>query len=397
MIQQQPKIISQGTYGCIFRPGFDCKGKTIKTKKYITKVQRKADISQKETEISEIIKTIPHYDDYFAPILESCDIDIAKIESNEIKKCEFIEPSTQPKKYKTNKIKYIGEKTLEEYIFSLFANKSSKKRKNLEKLITTHVKILTSLNKMSSYGLVHNDIKENNIVCERNGNPILIDFGLSINVNRIEPSSANTPELRIANYKKQDTFFLYDTTYDYWCIDICALSYMFNELGGKDGSWKDATIKQENINYLINDFMTPKDRYIKTLFRPTDKTKYQAYFGKFVGKKWSILFDELIKRKNTWDNYALTVTYIIILMDLHLAELPILKLYAEYMLTILRSTPEERPTTKDTITKLKAIFSNTIPIKQIKQTDIQNNQMAISENIEKTKINQIQGDAKLLQ
>jgi hypothetical protein len=32
------KLISQGSYGCIFRPGFQCNGRPMKTNKYITKV-----------------------------------------------------------------------------------------------------------------------------------------------------------------------------------------------------------------------------------------------------------------------------------------------------------------------------------------------------------------------
>ena len=38
---KQPKIINQGSYGCIFRPGFSCQGKPLNQDKYITKIQKK--------------------------------------------------------------------------------------------------------------------------------------------------------------------------------------------------------------------------------------------------------------------------------------------------------------------------------------------------------------------
>jgi len=67
MVETGVDLINQGSYGCIFRPGLNCKGKTM-NKKYITKVQKSANTSQKETKLGKKIKTIENYDDYFAPI-----------------------------------------------------------------------------------------------------------------------------------------------------------------------------------------------------------------------------------------------------------------------------------------------------------------------------------------
>ena len=34
------ELINQGAYGCIFRPGIECSGKQLTSKKYITKIQK---------------------------------------------------------------------------------------------------------------------------------------------------------------------------------------------------------------------------------------------------------------------------------------------------------------------------------------------------------------------
>ena len=51
-------LINQGSYGCIFRPGFTCKGVPTNTKKYISKIQKSASTSKKETRIGKRIKQI---------------------------------------------------------------------------------------------------------------------------------------------------------------------------------------------------------------------------------------------------------------------------------------------------------------------------------------------------
>ena len=39
------KLLNQGTYGCIFRPGIECSGKHLTSNSYITKIQKHRQIS----------------------------------------------------------------------------------------------------------------------------------------------------------------------------------------------------------------------------------------------------------------------------------------------------------------------------------------------------------------
>ena len=86
MAEPKVELINQGSYGCIFRPGFNCKGKPIpdiKNKKYITKVQKSASTSQRETKLGKIIKNISEYEDYFAPILSKCEVSLARMKEED--------------------------------------------------------------------------------------------------------------------------------------------------------------------------------------------------------------------------------------------------------------------------------------------------------------------------
>ena len=161
MVETGIDLINQGSYGCIFRPGINCKGKPIKNKKYITKVQKSATTSRKEAKIGKIIKTIANYDDYFAPILKTCEISMARMTDDKVKRCDFIEDDG--KTYETNKLRYVGKNTLAKHILNV--TEESPKRL-FRVLLDTHKNILVGFNKLSSVGIVHFDVKENNIMIE---------------------------------------------------------------------------------------------------------------------------------------------------------------------------------------------------------------------------------------
>ena len=85
------KLLNQGAYGCVFKPGFTCSGDKETTGRHITKIQKKKNTSDKETSIGAVVQDISAYTKYFAPIIETCDVDLSKIKDNELQKCNFID------------------------------------------------------------------------------------------------------------------------------------------------------------------------------------------------------------------------------------------------------------------------------------------------------------------
>ena len=273
--QDHIKLISQGAYGCVFKN--ENKNKPKSKEEYIIKIQKKEETSENENIIGNKIMTIKNYNNYFAPIIQSEDINIKSIDDDEeIEKCDIIHDNKDPKAiYESNKIKYIGIDTLMKYYTKILSND-----KFIYIFIENHIILLEALEKLISAQIIHYDLKENNVMIQdRDKRPIIIDFGLSIDVTK----------------PMENFFYSYYTEYAPWCIDIVFLSYMVNEVG-KD--WQTTIITSNNIKNIINDFFENNPINVKLLIqdeRNIWKTKLVNYFNKFVNKPWKTLYDELVK------------------------------------------------------------------------------------------------------
>jgi hypothetical protein len=347
------KKISEGAYGCIFKPGYQCNGKVITSDKYITKIQRKAETSNKEATISELVRKINHYEDFFSPIIEApCTIDLATIEDDEIKTCGFI-ADQRKSSYESNKIKYVGKRTLSEQLAHLF----KKKPQNIFKhIFETHLYLLDGFKLLRDAGIIHFDVKENNIVCkDKTSVPIIIDFGLSIEVAKLPDE----------NYKY--AFFTYGPDYGPWCIDIVFLTYMANKLGE---GWQDITIDQKSLLLVISDFFNKNDA-ILTLFSKEEQTEYRTRIAneltnKFINTKstWKQMADYLVGFSGTWDNYAVCVVFLYIIKDMDLSiykeAFPKLDEYIKLMKSIIVASFEQRSSveqTKEAILKFGRVIN----------------------------------------
>lgn len=385
-------LISQGTYGCIFKPGFTCKGKPTQSKKYITKIQKREDTSSKETNIGEIIKKIDDYEDFFAPILKTCEISLAQIEDNSVTRCNFIEENNK-KKYESNKLRYVGENTISKYILDVVDNNANSL---IRVLIESHKNLLVGFNKLFSAGIVHLDVKENNIMIDDNTkNPIIIDFGLSSEINSLSDN------------KYRDVFFVYGPDYEPWCIDICMITYMANELKdqknpydgmlgfigfeeNKTKNWMEWMVTKENITKVINDFIK-KNTAIIHFFNEKKRNEYSKklhdYFNSFIGKTWKELAENLILNLPSWDCYAVSIIYLRILHDIDLQTVDIsLSSWNSYKQTLenmILSQPDKRMNCNDMIKTLDDLFKNISSSENIKLKTMLNN---VSKN-KKNKMN----------
>jgi serine/threonine protein kinase len=367
------EIINQGAAGCIYKYGVDCRGIKLNDK-YVTKIQRNEKLSSNEAIIGKKIKEIPHYKDYFAPVIECCQVNLAKYDSEEVNKCEFIQKNKDKKRtYKMCKIPYVGQDTLGDHIYNVFRYTPMQFVKSLA---NTYLYVLKSLKILSDKNIVHYDLKENNVVCNSANTPIIIDFGRSIDL----------VETKTDVNKYKDIFFLYEPDFDYWCLDINFLMYMFNEIGD---NWKTVIVTEEIVKGILHDFFsqTPIAIQLQKLY-PAYKERQTVYFMNFVGKRWLEVFEELIKYIKTWDNYAMAVTYFIMITDFaeiktKNGEYSILKKFNELLTSIITATPEERPTVEIVIEQSLIIFTEKLDRKSF--YEMNNGVKTISKNEEKKK------------
>lgn len=250
-----------------------------------------------------------------------------------------------------------------------FSN-NSEESQIVKKIKHTYNYLLFSLNKLNSHGIIHNDIKENNIMIDDNTrNPIFIDFNLSFMIKDIQkPETGEVDGEPIIT--RLNKIFFYSKFYLYYSIDFYILVYIVNDIFNESSR---SSSKKENKNdiidlqkiktivelFLINlynksdkfqfylfDKINPDEKNENTeqiekiielsnindidnelLLQPTIeniekkspefieyKNKFVEYFEKtYKDKTWLDLFNDLTKTETmiTWDNYSLALTYII--------------------------------------------------------------------------------------
>ena len=339
------KLLNQGTFGCVFRPNLGCDSKIGNTA-FISKVQREKSVSNRETEISEKIKKIKHYNDYFAPILNTCKISLAKISDNEIKKCEFIKKKAP---MYANKMRYVGNKSLMDYLESILEEKPS--IKFFSKFFDCYLHLLTAIQLLIKQNIVHNDLKENNVLFdEKRQVPILIDYGLSYDVNTL--SSVKSLET---------AFYVYGYDYAYWSFETAMISFITNKVGV---NWNEK-ISADVIQQVVHDFIEHNPIFKETIDK-TETKKFEHsllnYMKLFHDKTYQETIDECLRYAHTYDNYALAVTFLYCIYDLklhkHVENFPHIADLIHFYKSIILAMPNKRIDSMETETQFNSIIYN---------------------------------------
>lgn len=294
------KMINNGDYACIFHPNIPCNGEHENIK-YVSKIQ---EFNKDEIKIGEIIKTIPDYDLYFAPIINSCNLEIAKVDKNEINKCKLF--SNKIINFKNNTIRYVGNKNINQYL---------KKATSKFKMIHSH--LLEALRILCSKNIIHLDLKKENIMYDDNFEiPIIIDFGLSM----------------IYPFNMEDFSFSYLPEYEPWCIDIIMITYIEDET--------DNQISEEEIEELLIDYC--EKNLLSNNFNFTNNQKeywigeHKTYFIKLLNESNTKqeLIQKISENYKTWDNFSLCIIILQFLNNYKPNETKYMRTLSEIILSI---------------------------------------------------------------
>lgn len=345
------KLLSQGTYGCVYNPGPSCPKSKLRGN-FVTKIQNHSSTSARETEIGKKITKITSYKQYFAPITESCTISLSSIDNEELNKCEFLSSGDKVAEYESNRIPYVGKDTLADSLKSRTASNKNAKL-FIAIFIDSHMVLLDALEKLFAIGIIDFDLKQNNIMCrDYDGRPIIIDFGLSLDVTNFDKPG----------YDFKDSFFSYGPEYGPWCIDIAILCYMSNELGT---DWQTKEVTMLDLERIVTDYITQNYGMVD-LFTETERREYKTqlmqYLQPFDKQTWKKLADELLQWKASWDNYSLAIIYLYLMQDLHLEQytdnFDYIHNYKKLLQQIVMALPKDRFTAPQTKEKMHEIFDN---------------------------------------
>ncbi len=279
------KLINQGGFGCVYYPGFDAKDTSKTDNDIVVKLQHKSAASNNEIEVSKIIITIPHFSFYFAPIIKTQPIQIGKIDHQLIKSCKPVAKTTS-ESFELMTIPYVNQ---ENYFKSIVNVDLTDTRHIFTQHIDSYAFLLTSLELLEKKQVIHFDIKDDNIVYSReNKNPIIIDFGISININNVNSSTWDK------------YFYVYAPEYYIWCLEIhfiCFLCHEHDKLTDKD------------IHSICSDCIShcPVFNLFSREFKTTYIERSIQYYMQYVNMEKEKAIPLLLKYWRTWDNYSLSI------------------------------------------------------------------------------------------
>ena len=332
------KLIEQGGFGCIFYPGIECDGSISKNPKYISKLHKKNYHVVNEYNIGKMVSKIPLYEYYFAPTVSMCNIDIAKIDKRERDMCRVISREKSNSKFVIMKMPYVKNVSLVKYI----TNPNIDKKEIVTYIMDSYKSLLHSLKILNLNGIVHFDFKLPNLLIDiKTKNPIIIDFGLSIPVNDIEPKT----------YSKY--FYTHNAAYYIWCIDIHIINYVIHVNSTLTYDELVALIDTNiNANQALHMF---SESFIKRYRELTIST-----YKKYADMPAENIVKELVKNYNTWDNYSLSILFLSMISCISyegFTDNKLIKDFSEILLLNIHPNAAKRLSFDDTKTKYKNIFS----------------------------------------
>lgn len=323
---QNIQLINQGTYGCIYKPEFSCDNQPHNhpyKKKMISKITKKDNEATQENDLGKIIQTIPQYNSYFAPILNSCPINLGEINNEELQKCQFIQnekqtlDSSEGNLYNSNTIRFVGKQSIHDVLYG----------SSFPKILSCHIHLLKALTLLQTIDdpIIHYDLKENNIIFDEVYSvPIIIDFGISFQSSKLKTIN-------------KDVFYVHYDKYPPWCIEIVILSYIVHNIQG------DNSITNQDISDLktVCSNFVKQNPVLKTGFDSNELLEFEnsllLFIDSFVSKSWEDLTQSLVAKYLTWDNYSICVIFYDILINV--VEQPFVIVYKTIIKNIILSPP----------------------------------------------------------
>jgi hypothetical protein len=167
-------------------------------------------------------------------------------------------------------------------------------------IINSYKHILKSIEILIANNIVHNHINFDSVLVDKDDNHLLANFSFSIDISK--------PDI-----EQYMTHFIvaYDPSYLEWPLEFHILSYLLTN--------KLTSLSNYNIHNIICEFID-NHNILKT-FGETIVNSYKEealnYFNKYVNQPYNYILNDMLQYYNTWDNYALSILFLRILIGIH--------------------------------------------------------------------------------
>ena len=279
------EILGQGSYGCVYKPGINCKGNKMKgdggdgrdkrgkkNSKFVTKLQEVHFSTKNEWQISRKIREIKDYSKRFGPIVRHCIIkfNVLRDSNLDLEGCNlfedyfyymkyndrvdmglgmnvdkglenFAKENFGKKKYVLSHVKYINGVVLDKY----FSRLGDVPGVFFSQLVSCYLYLLKSVEIMRGKNIVHNDLFSRNILVKskskgkgkKKGNdnrtsgiPIVIDFGLAYDYKKLFVQNKYNEYDGVDFYRLKQFFHHYKSdSFDYSIEKRFILFICFND------------------------------------------------------------------------------------------------------------------------------------------------------------------------
>lgn len=370
-------LLNQGGYGCVYYPAVKCnQDSDIDQKKYVSKLQVLNKSAINEVVISKIVKNIDGFDNFFAPIVNICDIDLKKFDNTQKDEhgetCGIINRKSH-KKFALLHIPYIHDGNFNKNIIKFGV------RKTFIGLIDCYNRLLNGIMLLADNDILHYDLKNDNILYDSvKQQPIIIDFGLSINMkNIVKKFSSKKIDLSYREHKlMSEKFYVFAPDYYLWCLEIHFISFFYNGskydfetksdvssemTGGKKISFNisDNTLTSEYVKSICTMYVT-RNKTLR-LFNKNFRLQYLKnsikYFNRYIGMKPELVIKDLLLNWKTWDNFSISIMYIKIINSVFdFKQNKTIDFFYQLLLQNMHYDPKKRLHPIDSFNKFKEIF-----------------------------------------
>ena len=286
------------------------------------------------------IQKIQSYKNHFYVCENNSELEIKELEEDmvELKSCKNIsKDDTVLLKFENREIIY-----LKNYLKAL-----SSSTKYIFTIIHFYKNLLKSIHLLVENQLVHNNIHFDTIVVDKKHYPLISDFSLSINI-----SSPNIQQC-IKHF-----IIAYDPTYLEWTPEFHILSYLLTN--------KLDSLSSYNIENIIDTYIC--NHTILKTFGDTLVSSYkeeaQQYFKKYVNQPYNYVLNDILQYYGTWDNYALSIMFLRILIGIHKSiqiKNKFIILFMKLLVCNIHLNPFKRLSVSSTTNKFDNILDNLEP------------------------------------
>jgi hypothetical protein len=209
---------------------------------------------------------------------------------------------------------------------------------------------------------VHYDFKwDNAVIDQKTGLPVILDFGISIPINLLLEKTQDQDDADEASdpYRiYRDYFYIYFPEYSLWSIEIHLISYVLN---------KNSRITPDSLKQTIDAYVDSNDTF--TILSPEFIERYKklcySTLERFIDQSRKYVIGECLKYWNTWDNYALSISYLQVIKFISTSGFTsnqFLISFSEILMDNIHPDPSRRSDYATTRYKYKSIFYQDVNI-----------------------------------